>query len=439
MKVTNEKTENCQAFLTVEMEPAEMEESLEASYRRLAKKTNIPGFRKGKVPRAILERYMGRESVLEDALKQLVPQAYEKAIKEQEIEPFAQPDIEVTQADPVIFKAIVPLSPNVVLGDYQNIKLTPEPVATTEADVSDVLEELRHQHATWEPVERPLNFGDLVVLNINSEVEEKPFVKKLGVQYQVLAGSVNPAPGFAEQLVGMSKGEDKEFSLVLPGDYPQSEFAGKEASFKVKVEEIKEEELPEMDDKLAQQVSPDFESVDSLREKVADNLKARAEEKSRMDFEERVINAVIDQSQVDFPPVLVEMEINRILSEQARRLQMSGRGMEEYLKSLNKTEQELREELRPVATRNVTASLVVGKVAEMEKIEVSDSEMDAGIDGMVMSAAEDKKEEFRKLLDTPQTRASINQSLMTRKTIERLVAIVKSPEETKTEAKEEKP
>ncbi len=438
MKITNEKTENCQVFLTVEIEPAEMEEPLEASYRRLAKKANIPGFRKGKVPRAILERYMGRESVLEDALKQLVPQAYEKAIKEQEIEPFAQPDIEITQADPVIFKAIVPLPPAIELGDYQNIQLTPDPVATTEADVSDVLEELRHQHATWEPVERPLDFGDLVVLNINSEVEEKPFIKKLGVQYQVLHDSVNPAPGFAEQLVGMSRGEDKEFGLVLPEDFSQSEFAGKEAFFKVKVEEIKEEKLPEMNDKLAQQVSPDFESVDSLREKVTDNLKVRAEEKSRMDFEERVINAVIEQSQVDFPPVLVEMEINRILNEQARRLQMSGRGMEEYLKSLNKTEGELREELRPVATKNVTASLVVGKVAEREKIEVGDSETDAEIDGTIESAAEDKREEFRKLLDTPQTRGSINQSLVTRKTIERLVAIAKSPEETKTEAKEEK-
>jgi trigger factor len=301
-----------------------------------------------------------------------------------------------------------------------------------------VLEEVRHQHATWEPVERPIDFGDLAVLNIDSEVEEKPFVKKLGVQYQVLSDSIAPAPGFAGQLVGMSKGEEKEFSLVLPGDYLQSEFAGKEASFKVKVEEIKEEKLPELNDKLAQQVSPDFKSLDSLREKVADNLRVRAEEKSRMDFEEQVVNEVIDRSKVDFPPVLVEMEINRILNEQARRLQMSGRGMEEYLKSLNKTEEALREELRPVATRNITASLVVGKVAERENIEVSDSEIVAEIDAMIKGAAEDKREEFRKLLDTPQTHRSINQSLVTRKTIERLVAIAKSTEETKTEAKEAK-
>ena len=434
MKITNEKTENRQVFLTVEIEPAEMEEPLEDSYRRLVKKANIPGFRKGKATRAILERHLGRESLVEEAIKHLVPQAYEKAIKEQAIEPFAQPDIEVTQTDPVIFKAIVPLPPAIKLGDYRGIRLTPEPAATTDAGA--MLEELRHQHATWEPVARPIDFGDLAALNIDSEVEEKPFIKKLGVQYQVLRDSVAPAPGFAEQLVGMKKEEEKEFRLKFPADYQRSELAGKEASFKVKVIEIKEEKLPELNDGFAKQVSPDFASLDALREKVAENLKLRAEEKARMDFEERVVNTAIDQSQVEYPSVIVEMEINRILNEQARQLQMSGRSLDEYLKSLKKTEAELREELRPGATKNVIGSLVLGKVAEEEKIEVGDAEITAEIDGMTKSAAEDKKEEFRKLLDTPRTRDSIKQSLMTRKTIERLVAIAKSSEETKTESKE---
>ena len=438
MKVTKEKTENRQVFLTVEMEPAEMVEPLEASYRRLVQKANIPGFRKGKATRAIVERYLGKESLLEEALKQLVPQAYEAAIKEQAIEPFAQPDIEITQADPVIFKAVVPLLPAVELGDYHGIRLAQDPVATTEDNVKDVLEELRHQHATWEPVERPVDFNDLVVLNIDSEVEEKPFIKKLGAQYQVLRDSIAPAPGFAEQLVGMKKEEEKEFKLKFPEDYQRSEVAGKEASFKVKAVEVKEEKLPELNDGFAKLVSPDIVTLDALREKVAANLKLRAEEKSRMDFEERVVNAAIDQSKVDYPPVIVEMEINRILSERARQLQMSGRSLEEYLQSLKKTEAELREELRPMATRNVIGSLVVGKVAEAEKIEASDAEITAEIDGMTQSAAEDKKEEFRKLLDTPRTRESIKQSLVTRKAVERLVDIAKSSEETKTEVKEEK-
>jgi trigger factor len=438
VKVTREKIENSQAFLTIEMEPAEMEASLEASYRRLAKKVNIPGFRKGKAPRVVLERQVGKESVLEEALKRLVPEAYEKAVKEQEIEPFAQPDIEITQTDPVIFKAVVPLHPTVELGDYNSIQLAPDPVEVTQDNINAVLEELRHQHATWEPVERSLAYGDLAVLNVDSEVEERPFIKRLGLQYQVLRDSVSPVTGFAEQLVGMNRGEEKEFKLTLPEDYPGSEFAGKEASFKVKLEEIKEEILPELDGEFAKRVSPDFKNLKALRGEVAKGLKQRAEERVRMDFEEQVVNAVIDQAQVDFPPVLVEMEIDRILNEQARQLQMGGRGMEQYLQSINKTAEELREELRPVANKNVTGSLVLGKISEVEKVEADDSEIDSRIEGMFSNTGDYKKEELRKLLDTPQTRESINRSLVTQKTIERLVAIAKSPKKTRTKAKEEK-
>jgi trigger factor len=381
---------------------------------------------------------MGKESVLEEALKHLVPQAYERAIKEQEIEPFAQPDIEITQSDPVIFKAIVPLPPTVELGDYHSLQMAPEPVKITEDDISAVLEQLRHQHAIWEPVARPLDFGDLAVINVDSEVEGEPFIKKLGVQYQALRGSISPAPGFVEQIVGMNRGEEKEFKLIFPGDYPRSELAGKEANFRVKVEEIKEEKLPDLNDELARQVSPDFKTLDLLKEEVAKGLQLRAEEKARMDFEERVINAVVDQAQVDFPPVLVEMEINRILNERTRQLQMGGRGLADYPRSINKTAEQLREDLRPVATKNVTVSLVLGKVAEAEKIEVSEAEIDTEIENMTKNTAENKRGEVRKLLDIPPTRESIKRSLMTQKTIERLVAIAKVSEETKTEAKEEK-
>ena len=414
MKVTKEKIESSQAFLTVEMEPAEMEEPLEAAYRRLVGKAKIPGFRKGKAPRAVLERHLGRESLLEEALKQLVPQAYEKAVKEQAIEPFAQPDIEITQPDPLIFKATVPLPPKVELGDYHSIRLKPESAETTEDNTDKVLEGLRHQHATWEPVERPIDFGDMAVLNIDSEVLETPFIKKLGTQYLVMRDSVAPAPGFAEQLVGIKKGEEKEFKLKLPDSYAKSELAGKEASFKVKVEEIKKEKLPELDDEFAKLISPDFTTLALLREGVAKDLKLRAEERVRLDFEDKLVNAVVEQAKVEFPPVLVEMEINRLLNEWARQLQMSGRGLEEYLRSIKKTEEEMRAELRPAATRNVTGSLVLGKVAETEKIEVSDSEIDAEIENMTKAVAEDRKEEMRKLLNTPQMRGSIRQSMMTR-------------------------
>ena len=424
MKVTSEKTENCQAFLTVEMEPDEVEESLERSYYRLAKETNIPGFRKGKTPRAILERYIGKERLLEDALNSLLPEAYEKAIKEQKIEAFAQPHIEIAQTDPVIFKVAVPLTPTIKLGDYHHIQVAPEPVELTEDDVSATIEQLRHQHATWEPVERPIDFNDLVVLDIESNIENEPYVNQKGAQYQVIRELPLPAPGFAEQLVGMKRDEEKEFKLQFPVDYPRKELAEKEPSFKVRVTEIKQEKLPELNDEFAEGISPDFKSLESLREKVSTDLKLRAEEKARIDFEERIIETVADTTKLEFPPILVEMETDRLINQQLRRWQMGSRGLEEYLSNINKTEEELRQELHPLATKRVSQSLTLGRIAEEEKFEVSDSEINAEIEDMTKSATENK-EELNKFLNTPQARKSIEQVLITRKTIQRLVEIAK--------------
>jgi len=421
VKVTNEKTENRQAFLTIEMEPAEVEASLEKSYSRLVKKTNIPGFRKGKAPRAVLERYIGRESLVEDALNNLLPEAYEKAIKEQKIEAFASPSIEIAQTDPVVFKATVPLPPTVELGDYHHIQVTPEPVELTEDDVNAVIEQLRHRQATWEPVERPVEFDDLVVLDIESNIEDKPFINRKAVQYQVLRDLPFPAPGFAEQLLGMKRNEEKEFKLQFPSDSPRGELAGKEPSFKVKITEIKQERLPELDDEFARGVSPDYKTLDSLRERVSADLKLRAEEKARIDFEERVIEAVVDLAKLEFPPILVEHEVDRLLNQ---RLQRGDQGLEEYLRSINKTEEELREELHPLATKRVTGSLVLGKVAEEEKIEVSAQEVDTEIENMIKNST-GNKDELQKLLSTPQSRESIEQALITRKTVQQLVEIAK--------------
>jgi len=425
VKVTKEKIEDSQAFLTVEMEPAEVEESLEQAYHRLVKKTSVPGFRKGKAPREILERYIGRGSLLEDALKNLIPQAYEEAIKEQEIEAFAHPSIEIANTEPVVFKATVPLPPTVKLDDYHRIQVKPESVKVTDDDVNAVIEQLRHQHAVWDPVERPVAFNDLVVFDIESSVEDKPFINQKGAQYQVVPDLSFPVPGFAEQLSGMQRDEEKEFKLQFPEDYSRKEMAGKEGWFKVKVTEIKQERLPELNDEFAKEVEPGFDTLNALRERVTTNLKLRAEDKAKLDFEERVIEAVVKLAQVEFPPILVEVEVDHLLSQQLRRWQAEGKGLEEYLASVNKTEAEIREELHPLAKERVTRSLVLGKVAEEEKIEVSDSEIDAEIENMTRDNTE-KKDELNKLLNTPESRDSIKRILLTRKTIERLSEIARA-------------
>lgn len=431
MKVTREKTENSQAFLTIEMEPAEVEKSLEGSYNRLVKKTRVPGFRKGKAPRKVLEGFIGKESLLEDTINDLLPKVYKDAIKQQEIEPYAQAQVEVAQTDPVIFKATVPLPPTVEIGDYHQIKIESKPVELSDDNVNAAIEQLRHQHANWEPVERPVEFNDLVIMDIDSNVDGKPFLNRKIVQYQVVKDLPFPAPGFAEQLPGMKRDEEKEFKLKFPEDDTRAELAGKEPAFKIKINEVKKEVLPELDDAFAREVNSEFGTVAAMRERVSTDLKARVEEEVRRDFEEKVIEAAVELApKIEFPPIMVEMEIDHLIRGQLQQWQMDAKGLQDYLKSINKTVEEMREDLRPLATKRTQQALVLGKVTEQEKIEASDAEIDAEIEKMTANAAENDRDKFKQYLSSPQSRESIRQVLMTRKTIQRLVEIAGGTGET---------
>ncbi len=422
MKVTKERVENRQAFLTVELEPVEMEASLEKAYRRIVKRTNVPGFRKGKAPRSIIERYIGKDKLYTEALDQLIPDAYQKSLEETELEPYAQPLIEITQQEPLIFKATVPLLPIIELGDYRSLQLTPDPVEVTEDEYKDTIEQIRHQYATWEPVERPIQLNDLVVLDIASDTDGEAFLNRQGLQYHVLSERPFPAPGFAEQLVGLKTEEEKLFKCKFPSDFPQSGLANKEPSFKVKVHEVKEEKLPDISIDLVKQIVPDLDTMDQFREWMMSNLKLRAEEKGRLAFEERVVEAVVDMSHIEFPPLLIDLEIDRILNQQARSLGMS---TEDYIERLNKTKEQLREELAPQATKTVTKSLILGKVAEVEKIEVSHEEVDTEIESLTKTATRDK-DNMERYLKSQQGHESVERILFTRKTVNLLLQAVNS-------------
>lgn len=437
MKVLKNIMESRQAFLTIEVEPAEVKASLDKSYARLVKKTSVPGFRKGKAPRAVLEQHIGKENLLEDALNDLLPKVCEEAIQKEKIEAFAQPSITVTKTDPVVFEAKVPLSPEVKLGNYHRIRIKPERVKSGKKEVDAVIEELRHQHATFEPVERPVAAKDLVGLDISGSIGDKPFIDEKRAQYQVIPDSAFPVPGFAEQLLGMKRDKEKEFKLKLPENYPNNEQAGKEVLFKVKVIEVKKEKLPKINDDLAKGVAPGIETLDSLRERISTDLKQRAEEKARFEYEERVVDAVVEKSKVDFPPILVDMEVERMINQELRRWQMAARSREEYQERLNKTPvEELRYEFESDAIQRVINSLVLGEVVKAEKIEVGDAEVDAEIERMTENAGQ-KKEEQRKSLNSPQSREQVKKLLANQKTIQRLVEIAKGSKKKIKEGKKE--
>ena len=428
MKVSAERIENSQVILNIEMEPEEVEDSLEAAYHRLVKKSTVPGFRKGKAPRVMLERHIGKPALLEDALGYLLPKAYKQAIEEQEIDAIAQPKIEITQEEPLIFKATVPVRPTVELGDYRSIRLEHELEQVTEEQINAAMEQIRQQRAIWEPVNRPVHFDDLVTIDVDGNTEEKSFLSEKEAQFYVARDMPIPVPGFSEQLKGMKKGKEKEFTLSFPPDYRNSELAGKECSFKVSVTEIKEKRLPELDDEFAKSIGEGYETLDSLREKVIANLTARAEERAKARFREKVIETTVNLAQLEYPPILVEQEIDQLLNEQAQRFQGGRRGLEDYLKSTKKTEEGLREELHPVAVERVESSLVLSKVTEEEKIEVSDSEVDAELETMAQDVGE-KAKELQEFFALPAARNSLERSLAARKTIEYLLRIARGEAE----------
>lgn len=436
MKVSTEKTENRQVVLEIGAEPEEVERSLEGAYQRLVQRTQVPGFRKGKAPRDMLERHIGRGALLEEALERLVPQLLNQAINEQGLEPIAQPEVEITQIEPVTFKATIPLSPTVELGNYKDISIAREPASVTDEDVDRVIQQLRAQQGTWMPVERPVQFGDLVTINVTGNADGKDILDKKDLQFQVFQGVPIPVPGFSEELEGMEKGQDKEFTIALPDDDAAGELAGKDCRFKVNVSEIKEQKLPELDDEFAKSLGQGFETVDALREDVTSHLQAMAEQAARRSHENKAIDALVEASNVVFPPIIAEKEIERLIAAQESELQANKISLEDYLRSQNKSREELREELRPIATKNISGSLALGRLAEEEKIEVAAEEVDEEIEVMAQNAGE-QGENMRQLFQSPGTRKSLENVLITRKTVQRLVDIASGEvkKEVKTKAK----
>jgi len=417
MKVTTEKIESCQMCLAIEAEADELDKSLNESYHRLVNKVSIPGFRKGKAPRVILEQHLGKGKLLEDALERLIPQLYKEAIESQELEPIAEPQIEVVQTEPVIFKAIVPLKPTIKLGDYHNLKLKPELVEIGDKEIEAAMEQLRQEQAVLIPVDRPVQFGDFVTINIEANVEGKPFLNHKDMMYEVNESSIFPLQGFAENLKDAEKNEEKVFTLGIPADYAIKEFCGKECFFKVTVTEVKEKESPKFDDELAKSIG--YDNLTLMREQVANNLRAKAEEKNRHESRQKTLDAVIEISEVEYPPILESKEIYRLLEDEARRF--GYRETQDYLERSNKTEEELKAELRPIAKQRIIHSLVLEKIAEEEKVEIATSEVDNKVKEIVKGAED--KEKMQQFLTLPQVKESIRQSLRSEKTLDKLVQI----------------
>lgn len=431
MKVTKEKLENSLVRLKIEVEPQEKEAYLDKAYRRVVNKVMVPGFRRGKAPRAVLERHIGKEALLQEAIEQLVPDMCRKAIEEQGVEAISEPDIQMSSAEPIIFQATVPVRPTVELGDYRSIRIPIEPVVVTEEDISRYLENIRERNALWEPVARPLQVGDRITIDLQGTVEGKEIIKEEDLQLVMAEGAQIITPGFSEKLVGMSAGEEKEFQLPFPTDFRAKDVAGKECLFKVKLKDIKEKKLPELDDDLAKSLGEGLETLEALKTKIRSDLQQVRENLNRRKHEAGVLEAVVASSKVEYPDILVEREIDRIVDEKVR---LSGLdNLERYLQNIKKSAEEIREEQREEAKKRVINAIILEKIGELEKVEVAEADIDKEIENIVKVNA-GPKEETSQGLNTPTMRESIRNVLRQRKTLRLLSDIALSPE---TAAKQE--
>ena len=419
MSLQVEKLEKNMAKLTIEAGADELEKAIEKAYQKQKKKISIPGFRKGKVPRQMVEKMYGKEVFYEDAANELIPDAYDKALDECEEDIVSSPKIEVVQIEagkPFIFTATVALKPEVKLGKYKGVKVDQMDTEVTDEEIDQEINKERENNARNITVDnRPVKDGDITALDFEGFVDGEPFEGGKGEDYPLTIGSGAFIPGFEEQLVGAEIGKEVEVKVTFPEDYQAENLQGKEAVFKCTIKEIKEKELPELDDEFASEVS-EFETMAEYRESVKKSLTEKKEKDAKNAKEEAAIQAVVEDSEMEIPEPMLESQQKQMVDEFAQRITMQGISMEQYLQITGSSYQQLVEQVKPQAEERVRSRLVLEAVAKAEKLEATEEDYEEELKTMaeVYQMEADKVKELMRERD----KRSIMQDLAVRKAAE---------------------
>ncbi|MEH7010558.1 trigger factor [Neobacillus niacini] len=386
MTVKWEKLEGNTGVLTVEVSAEKVNEGLTAAFNKVVKTVNVPGFRKGKMPRPMFEKRFGVESLYQDALDILLPEAYGNAIDETGIEPIDRPDIDIEQMEKgkeLIFKATVQVKPEVTLGEYKGIEVEEFDTAVTDEDVAKELETLQNRQAELVVKEEgTAELGDTVVLDFEGFVDGEAFEGGKAENHSLELGSGSFIPGFEEQLVGLATGESKDVEVSFPEEYHAAELAGKPAVFKVTLHEIKGKELPALDDEFAKDVDEEVETLDALKEKIKTRLEESKKHEAEHHLRDSVVEKAASNAEVEIPDVMVESEVNRMLQEFEQRLQMQGMNLELYFQFSGQDENALRGQMKEEAVNRVRVALTLEAIAKAENIEATDEDVNAELEKM---------------------------------------------------------
>lgn len=397
MSVKVETLEKNMAKLTIEVPAAELEKAMQAVFLKNKNKYSVPGFRKGKVPRNIIEKMYGKGIFLEDAVNRVLPGAYEEGAKESGLEIVSRPEIDFEQVDPdqdLIFTATVAVKPEVTLGEYKGLSVPKTEINVTDEDVMADIKREQEKNAVLNTVERPVRNNDDTIIDFDGYVDGIAFEGGKGTDYPLTIGSNAFIPGFEEQLIGAEIGKEVEVNVTFPENYHAENLAGKPAVFKVTVKEVKEKVLPELDDEFASEVS-DFETLEEYKADVRQKLTARKESNARSIKENAAVDAAIANAAMEIPDAMINTQAMNLVDEFATGMQRQGLSMEQYMQYSGQTEESMLEQMKPRALKQIQTRLVLEAVAKAEDIQIPEEEMDAELTKM----AESYKMEVEKLKD----------------------------------------
>jgi trigger factor len=424
VKVDSTELPPRQVSLAIEVEQERVDRAMDEAFRRLAGRVDVPGFRRGRAPRPMVERMIGRDRIMQDAMDHLLPDVVTEALQQEKVEPYTRPRVESIEFDPLRVKAVVGLAPRVELGNYKGeLSVAVEEPAVDQKEVDDYIQRLRENYAQWVPVERSVQAGDRVGIDMHATVpdQERPIQDSTDAEYIVDTDGVRPAPGFAEQLVGLEAGAEKSFTLPLPEDYPQSAAAGRTATFSIKLHWVKERELPVVDDEFAQQLG-DYADLTALRAAIETDLRQREETRVREKLEDAAMTRLVEISSIEFPPQLVEHEAQHMLETITRNFEQQGIQLPQYLRLVGKEQGAFEEEIRAQAETRVARSLALDAFADAEKIDVEEQELEDEV-RRASAGRTDAESMERQALQNPSTRVRVQEVTRERKARERLLEL----------------
>jgi len=429
VKVTSEQQPPREAVLTVELDESDVEPYLERAYRQVVRRANIPGFRKGKAPRRIIERMFGRDYLLNEALDSMVQEVTSQAVEQEKLEMGGIPSVSIEQFDPPSFKATVPLLPSVDLGDYTSVRVPREKAEVSDEQVDGVLEQVRREQAVWEPVDEPVAMDDLLTMTIVGWVIEgddrREILRSENADYIPRPGTRFPVPDFDDGLIGLSANKQSEFTIDVPEDFENADLAGKKTIYQATVHQVKRKALPALDDEFAKGVGDGHESIATLRDRVRSDLMTHAERTLDAAHQDATLAKVVEGAVIEMSPLIVEHEIEHYIEEREENMKAGRVTLEDYQQYLQwqaMSHEEVHEDARSKVEERLKRAHVLREVVSQQSLEANEEEIDAEVESMTGDAGE-QADALRQLFSEPGRRDSIRRILVNRKAIEHLTTI----------------